>query len=78
MGVDAADLLDKVLALPDNERENFVTELLARLPNPSEDELGDEWIDEIERRLDQAASGDVVCEKWDVVKQRLLAQYPKE
>lgn len=71
-------MLEQVLALPEGEREDFVTELLARLPDRGGGALSDEWIGEIERRLDQIDSGEVVCETWDVVEQRLFAKLPKE
>lgn len=77
MGTDTAALLQQVLALPEAEREELATEALASLYEPAGDGLTDEWIDEIERRIEQAESGAVVCEEWDVVEQRLLAQFPK-
>jgi hypothetical protein len=79
MGADTAALVDQVLALPDRERDAFLAELLARLPEPAADKFveSDEWVREIERRLQGVVSGETVCEDWDVVEQRLLAKYPK-
>jgi hypothetical protein len=79
MGADTAALVDQVLALPDRERDEFFAELLARLPGASNDEfeVSDDWLREIERRLREVVSGEVVGEDWDVVEQRLLAKYPK-
>ncbi len=79
MGADTAALVDQVLALPNRERDAFIAELLARLLEPAADEFveSDEWVREIERRLQGVVSGETVCEDWDVVEQRLLAKYPK-
>lgn len=43
----------------------------------NEFEVSDEWLREIERRVREVMSGEVVCEDWDVIEQRLLAKYPK-
>ena len=77
MGTDTAALLKQVLALPEDEREELATEALASLYEPAGDDLTDEWIDEIERRIEQVESGAVVCGEWDVVEKRLLVQFPK-
>lgn len=76
MGSDTAALLRQALALPDGEREDLAMELLASLPESVDDELSDEWVGEVERRIEQVESGAVVCEEWDVVEQRLLAKFP--
>lgn len=79
MGTDTAALVDQVLALTDRERVEFLAELLARLPGANHDEfeVSDEWLRETERRLREVVSGEVVCEDWNVVEQRLLAKCPK-
>jgi hypothetical protein len=79
MGADTAALVDQVLALADGERDAFLAELLARLPEPAADEFveSDEWVREVERRFQGVVSRETVCEDWDVVEQRLLAKYPK-
>jgi putative addiction module component (TIGR02574 family) len=72
-------LLEQVLALPDEERQEFLTLLQARLPELADDEqLGDEWIDELDRRLADVESGNVPTVKWEAVKERLLAKYSTE
>lgn len=76
MGSDTAALLRQALALPDGEREDLAMELLASLPESVDDGLSDEWIGEVERRIEQVESGAVVCEEWDAVEQRLLAKFP--
>ncbi len=79
MGADTAALVDQVLALADGERDAFLAELLARLPEPAADEFveSDEWVREVERRFQGVVSRETACEDWDVVEQRLLAKYPK-
>ncbi|HRD99712.1 MAG TPA: addiction module protein [Ilumatobacteraceae bacterium] len=71
-------LLDQVLALPDDERQEFLTRLQERLPELAGDELGDEWIDELDRRLADVESGSVPTVRWEAVKERLLAKYSPE
>jgi len=68
-------LLEQVLALPDDERQEFLALLQARLPELAEGELGDEWIDELDRRLADVEAGNVPTVKWEAVKDRLLAKY---
>ncbi|MEQ8438065.1 MAG: addiction module protein [Ilumatobacter fluminis] len=77
MASDTAALLRQALALPDGEREDLAMELLASLPESVDNELSDEWVGEVERRIEQVESGAVVCEEWDVVEQRLLAKFPR-
>lgn len=77
MGSDTAALRKQLLDLPADEREELAMEMLASLREPADDELSDEWVDEIERRIEQADSGTVVCEEWDVVEKRLLAKLPE-
>jgi putative addiction module component (TIGR02574 family) len=71
-------LLEQVLALPDEERHEFLMLLQARLPELVDDELGEEWIDELDRRLADVDSGSVPTVKWEAVKERLLAKYSAE
>lgn len=71
----AESLLVQVLALPDEERREFLTLLQARLPELAEGELCEEWIDELDRRLADAESGSVPTVEWADVKARLIAKY---
>lgn len=71
-------LLEQVLALPEDERQEFLTSLQARLPELADGELSDEWIDELDRRLADVESGNVPTVRWDAVKGRLLAKYVAE
>lgn len=71
-------LLEQVLALPEDERREFLTSLQARLPELADSELSDEWIDELDRRLADVESGNVPTVRWDAVKERLLAKYAAE
>lgn len=71
-------LLAQVLALPDEERQEFLTQLLARLPELADGDLVDGWIGELERRLAYAESASAPTVKWEAVKERLLAKYSTE
>lgn len=71
-------LLEQVLALPEDERQEFLTSLQARLPELADGELSDEWIDELDRRLADVESGNVPTVRWEEVKERLLAKYSTE
>jgi putative addiction module component (TIGR02574 family) len=68
-------LLEQVLALPDEERHEFLSQLQARLPELGDGELSDAWIDELDRRLADVESGSAPTVRWEAVKERLLAKY---
>jgi len=71
-------LLAQVLALPDEERHEFLALLQERLPELADGELSEEWIDELDRRLADVESGNVPTVRWEAVKERLLAKYSAE
>ena len=68
-------LLEQVLALPDDERHEFLSLLQERLPELADEQLSEVWIDELDRRLADVESGNVPTVKWESVKERLLAKY---
>jgi putative addiction module component (TIGR02574 family) len=39
------------------------------------DELGDDWVDELDRRLAAVEAEEVPTVSWETVKERLLAKY---
>ena len=80
MGTDAAALLEQVLALPENEREDFAAALLARLPAPGAGLEVDspEWVAEIERRARRVLDGESTADDWDVAERRILARLAAE
>ena len=68
-------LLEQVLALPDDERHEFLSLLQERLPELADEQLSEEWIDELDRRLADAESGSVPTVECADVKERLIAKY---
>ena len=74
MGPEAAALRQQLLDLPEMEREELAMEMLASLPAEPDEDLSDEWIGEIKRRVNQVVSGEIVCDEWEVVERRLLGQ----
>ena len=56
MSTDTRDILNRVLALPDNERARIVDELLTSLNQP-DDEIDALWRKEIEDRIAAYHSG---------------------
>lgn len=70
------DLVKQGLALPPEERERLVDELLASLNQPAASELTSAWEAEIERRLRRYDAGEVQAVDAEEVfaKARRLAQ----
>jgi putative addiction module component (TIGR02574 family) len=79
MGVSAksAELRNEVLALPTEERAELAVELLASLDDDVSDDDPDEldhaWGEEMVRRSQQIATGEVKTVTWDGVLQRVTA-----
>ncbi len=51
------ELIEKVLALPRDDRVYLAQRLLASLDDPRDPELDRVWAEEIERRIDDLESG---------------------
>jgi len=68
------DLLSTVLALPSSERAHFARELLASLDEEGDAGAADEWVSEIERRVDDIWSGTAKTEPWETVRARITAR----
>lgn len=73
----AESLLEQVLALPPAERDEFVALLHEHLPERAEPQLSTEWMIEIGSRVKQLRSGEVVADDWEVVRDRLYAEFPE-
>ena len=77
MSAKSAELRNEVLALPTEERAELAVELLASLDDDVADADPDEvdraWGDEMVRRSQQIASGEVKTVTWDDVLQRVAA-----
>jgi putative addiction module component (TIGR02574 family) len=68
------DLLSTVLGLPSSERAHFARELLASLDEDTDPGAADEWVTEIERRVEEIASGTAKVEPWETVRARITAR----
>ncbi len=80
MAADTTALLQQVLALPVSEREEFVAELIARLPAPDSGPEIDspEFAAEIERRARRVLAGESTADDWAVAERRILARLAGE
>ena len=71
MGSEAEDLMDRVLALPDDDRREFARRLLGKLaPDP---DVLEAWYDEAEQRWLEFERGEVETVSWTEVRQRVFA-----
>lgn len=64
-------LLDQVLQLPEKDRAEFASELLASLDGEAEPGVEAAWAVEIERRASRVLSGESAGEDWDEVRTRI-------
>jgi putative addiction module component (TIGR02574 family) len=67
-----AQLRDKVLELPEEDRAELAHELLVSLDGPAENGVAEAWADEIERRVADLDSGAVKPIAAEEVARRLL------
>lgn len=76
MSSDALTVLQRALALPDDDRAGIAAELLASLPVPDGMLATDseEWLREIESRARGVLTGEAVTADWDTVEQRILGK----
>ncbi len=70
MGDEAEDLMDRVMALPEEDRQEFARRLIGKLA--TDPDVLEAWHDEAERRWAELESGDVVAAPWDEVRQRIF------
>jgi len=64
----------EALALPDPERADLATELLASLDKPATDDpetVNALWSEELDRRAKRVLSREATGEDWDSLRQRL-------
>ena len=69
------ELIEKVLALPRDDRVYLAQRLLASLDDPSDPELDRLWAEEIERRVDASIAGKVKTTPADEVFAEIAARY---
>jgi putative addiction module component (TIGR02574 family) len=70
MGAKVEELMDEVLALPEDDRREFAQELLVKLAIDTD--VLEAWYDEAERRWAEIEQGDVQTLPWDEVRQRVF------
>jgi putative addiction module component (TIGR02574 family) len=71
VGSEAEDLMDRVLALPEEDRREFARRLLGKLaPDP---EVLEAWYDEVEARWGELERGETETASWADVRQRVFA-----
>jgi len=64
-------LLTEALLLPEKERVELASELLATLDGPPDADAEKLWAEEIARRLDEYEKDPSKAETWDLVKARI-------
>ncbi len=70
MGAKAEELMDEVLALPEDDRREFARQLLVKLAIDTD--VLQAWYGEAERRWGQIERGEVETLPWDEVRQRVF------
>jgi len=70
----ARKLLADVLALPEEERVEIASEVLASLDGPPDADWDDVWLAELERREHAAAARGTPAPEWSEVRARILAR----
>jgi putative addiction module component (TIGR02574 family) len=67
---EARALLEKALALPDNERAELAGNLIASLDATIDADADAAWQEEVARRLHEVHSGKVTTVSWDEVQRK--------
>jgi putative addiction module component (TIGR02574 family) len=70
MTEEARELLQKALALPDNERAELAGNLISSLDATIDPDVDAAWQQEVMRRLNDVQSGDVGTIPWEEVQQK--------
>jgi putative addiction module component (TIGR02574 family) len=70
MTQEALELLQKALALPDNERAELAGNLVSSLDATVDPEVDAAWQQEVVRRLHEVQSGKVETISWEEVQQK--------
>jgi putative addiction module component (TIGR02574 family) len=74
----AQKLLRDVLALPEEERVELATEIIASLDGPPDADWEQAWTAEIDRRLEEAKTQGHNFEDWVDVRARILKQLGRD
>ena len=67
-------LLSTVLGLPSSDRAHFARELLASLDEENDPGAAEEWVTEIEQRVEEIRKGTAKLEPWETVRARITAR----
>jgi putative addiction module component (TIGR02574 family) len=70
MTQEARELLEKALALPDNERAELAGNLISSLDATVDPDVDAAWQAEVMRRLHEVQSGKVATISWEEVQQK--------
>jgi hypothetical protein len=68
------DIYSAALLLPEAQRLELASRLIASVDGPGDPEWEDEWMDEIDGRARQATGADA---PWPQVRERLQARLPR-
>ena len=69
----AKQILDEALNLPDEERLDLATELIASVDGPPDGDWEAAWVAELDRRAQAARDRGQPASEWDEVRARILA-----
>ena len=70
MTTDAHELLQKALALPENERAELAGTLISSLDTRVDTEVDAAWQNEVARRAQEVQSGKVTTVSWEEVRRK--------
>jgi putative addiction module component (TIGR02574 family) len=70
----ALELLQKALALSDEERASLAASLLESLDSPADENVEAAWNEEIARRIDDFDSGKAKTIPWEEVRARIASR----
>jgi putative addiction module component (TIGR02574 family) len=73
MGDAAQDLWAAALALPERQRLELASELVASVDEPEDEGWQDAWLEELERREEAVWQGGPKGSEWSEVRTRVLA-----
>lgn len=74
MGSAAKKVLDQALALPEDERAEVASQLLASLDGDADPDWRSSWDAELERRVGEIDGDEVTTSTWDEVRAELQAR----
>jgi len=77
MSDDARHVLDEALRLPLGERAKLAAELLASVDGEADDDAGEVWAAEVERRAVRALAGESQGKDWPTVRAEIEAKRRK-